>query len=345
MRRIDIEALEDEWEEEVGRQGRPPGGDVVYSPEARERIAEHDTARVVGVDRGHVDVLFQDELQTARYAGSMRGRKVVVGDRVRVRPSRHETDVPRVMERLDRTTVLQRTGDDTDADERVVVANADQVAVVLPADRLTPSLGFLDRVQVAASVGGLDTLVVVNRVDLATDDPMVDEVAARYDGLGFPVVLTSARTGEGLEELVRCLAGTWTAFSGHSGVGKTSLFNHLVPDADRAVGELGRRGGRHTTVASRAMPVPGVDAWLVDTPGVRSFGLGALAPSDLGRHLPELAELDCALDDCLHDGEPGCRIGDADVHPARLASYRRLLAAVRGEDPWEADDEGGAAPA
>ena len=344
MRRIDIEALEDEWEEEVGRQGRPPSGDVVYSPEARERIAEHDAARVVGVDRGHVDVLLEDEVQTARYAGSMRGRKVVVGDRVRIRPARHETDVPRVLERLDRATVLQRTGDDTDGDERVVVANADQVAVVLPADRLESSLGFLDRVQVAASVGGLETLVVANRIDLATDDPTVAEVAARYRGLGFPVVLTSARTGEGMDELRRRLAGTWTAFSGHSGVGKSSLFNHLVPEADRTVGELGRHGGRHTTVASRAMPVPGVDAWLVDTPGVRSFGLGALAPSDLARHLPELAGLDCALDDCLHDGEPGCRIGDADVHPARLASYRRLLAAVRGEDPWEAEEEDGATP-
>lgn len=330
-----MDALEDEWEDEVGRRGRPPRREVVYSPEARDRIAEHDVGRVVGLDRGHVDILYDGELATARYAGSMRGTKVVVGDRVRVRPARHETDVPRVMERLDRHTILQRTGDDADADERVLVANADQVAVVVPADRLDAEVGFLDRVQVAASVGGLDTLVVVNKVDLVEEPGLLDEVLDRYRGAGLEVVLTSATTGDGLDRLRAELASSWTVFTGHSGVGKSSLFNLLVPEAEREVGEIGRRGGRHITVASRAMPVPDVDGWLVDTPGVRSFGLGAITPTELARHLPELAELDCALDDCVHAGEPGCRIEEADIHPARLASYRRLLGAIRGDDPWE----------
>lgn len=336
MSRIDYDALEDEWEEAVGRHGRPPRHEVIYSREARERIAEHDVARVVGVDRGHVDVLYEGHVATARYAGSMRGTKVVVGDRVRVRPPRHETDAPRVLERLDRQTILQRTGDDTDeADERVLVANADQVAIVLSADRLEETVGFLDRVLVAGSVGGLDGLVVVNKVDLVEDPGALDHVLDRYRDLDLPVVLTSAHTGEGLDQLRSQLAAVWTAFTGHSGVGKSSLFNLLVPAAERDVGEMGPRGGRHTTVASRAMEVPDVDAWLVDTPGVRAFGLGAVTPTDLARHVPELAGLDCALDDCVHDGEPGCRIDQADIHPARLASYRRLLAAVRGEDPWD----------
>lgn len=333
MPRIDMDAFEDEWDEEVGRR-RPPRRDVQYSPEAKDRIAEHEVARVVGVDRGHVDVLLDGRVRTARYAGSMRGTKVVVGDDVRVRPARHETDAPRVLERLQRDTVLRRTGDDADEDERVVVANADQVAVVLPADRLQGSLGFLDRVQVAASVGGLDTIVVVNRIDLA-EDVDLDVPLAPYDQLDLPVIWTSALTGDGLDDLREQLAERWTAFAGHSGVGKSSLFNRLVPDADRVVGEVGRHGGRHITVASRAMQVPGIDAWLVDTPGVRSFGLGAISGLELASHFPELAGLECALDDCLHDGEPGCRIDDADVHPSRLASYRRLLAAVRGDDPWE----------
>lgn len=335
-----MDALEDEWEEEVGRRGRPPTREVVYSREARERIAEHDVARVVGVDRGHVDVLYEGEVSTARYAGSMRGTKVVVGDRVRVRPPKHDTDTPRVLERLDRHSILQRTGDDTDADERVLVANADQVAIVLPADRLGETVGFLDRVLVAGSVGGLDGLVVVNKLDLVDDPAVLDEVLDRYRALDLPVVLTSAATGEGIDELADALAEAWTAFTGHSGVGKSSLFNQLVPEADRDIGELGRRGGRHTTVASRAMEVPDVDAWLVDTPGVRAFGLGAITAVELAQHVPELAGLDCAMDDCLHDGEPGCRIDRAEIHPARLASYRRLLSAVRGEDPWEDTADG-----
>ena len=335
MPRIDMDALEDEWEDEVGRRGRPPRREVVYSPEARERIEAHDVARVVGLDRGHVDVLYEGEVVTARYAGSMRGTKVVVGDRVRVRPPRHETDAPRVLERLDRDTVLLRTGDDTDDDERVVVANADQVAVVMQADRLDETLGFLDRVLVAGSVGGLAGLVVVNKADLVDDPAALEPVLGRYRALDLPVVLTSAVTGKGLDELREELADVWTVFSGHSGVGKSSLFNVLVPHAERDVGEIGRRGGRHTTVASRAMRLPDVEGWLVDTPGVRAFGLGAISAIELARHVPELAGLDCGLDDCLHDGEPGCRIDAADIHPARLASYRRLLAAVRGEDPWE----------
>lgn len=340
MPRIDIDALEDEWEEEVGRRGRPPSRDVVYSREARERIEQHDEARVVGLDRGHVDVLFDGQVMTARYAGSMRGTKVVVGDRVRVRPPRHETDAPRVLERLDRQTVLLRTGDDTDeTDERVVVANAHQVAIVLQADRLEATLGFLDRVLVAGSVGGLDGLVVANKVDLVDDPRALDPVLDRYRDLDLPVVLTSAATGEGLDALREQLAGAWTVFTGHSGVGKSSLFNVLVPEAGRDVGDVGRRGGRHTTVASRAMRLPEVDGWLVDTPGVRAFGLGAVTALELARHVPELAGLDCALDDCLHDGEPGCRIDAADIHPARLASYRRLLRAVRGEDPWETAED------
>jgi ribosome biogenesis GTPase / thiamine phosphate phosphatase len=339
MPRIDMDAHEDEWDDEVGRSGRPPRRDVVLSREARERIAEHDVAQVVGVDRGHVDVLWEGEVVTARYAGSMWRIRVVVGDRVRIRPPRHDTDVARVLDRMDRDTILQRTGDDGDADERVLVANADQVAVVLAADRLEPALGFLDRVQIAGAVGGLSTLIVVNRCDLVDNRDELDRMLDRYRALNIPVVWTSAVDGDGIEVLTEHLQEAWTVFTGHSGVGKTSLFNVLVPGADRAVGELGRRGGRHTTVASRAMRLPEGTGWLVDTPGVRSFGLGALDPIDLSRHLPELADLDCALDDCLHDGEPGCRIDEAEIHPARLASYWRLLGAVRGDHPWDLEDD------
>lgn len=337
MPRIDLDALEDEWEDEIGRDGRSGRRAVKYSTAAQERIDEHDVGRVVGVDRGHVDILFEGEQLTARYAGSMRRTRVVVADRVRVRPPKHETDVARVVDRLPRETILQRSGDDLEDDERVVVANADQVAVVIAADHIERGAGFLDRVLVAASVGGIAPIVVVNRVDLMDDREEVEVVRARYEAIGVPVVVTSATTEEGVDDLRERLAGSWTAFTGHSGVGKSSLFNVLVPAADREVGEMGRRGGRHTTVASRALPVPGLDAWLIDTPGVRSFGLGALSPLDVAQHVPELRGLDCDLDDCLHDGEPGCRIADADIAPERLASYRRLLSAVRGDDPYDED--------
>ncbi len=328
---IDIELLEEEFDDDF----RPPTG-ARYSERARERIRRDGTGRVVAVDRGRVTVLFEGEVLEAAYAGSMRREKVAVGDRVRVRPPKRDNDAARVTERLDRDTVLLRTSDDALEDERVIVANADQVVVVISADYLDVGVRFLDRVLVAASTGGLTGIVCINKTDLVEDQDQVADVARRYESVGYEVLRTSAKAREGVEELRWRLEGCWTAMTGHSGVGKSSLFNLLIPEADHLVGAMGPRGGRHTTVSARALPVPGhEDTWLIDTPGVRSFGIGGLAPGDLAQHFPELRGLACALDDCLHDGEPGCRIDDAEIHPDRLASYRRFLAALRGEDRWE----------
>jgi len=248
-----------------------------------------------------------------------------------VRAPRHESDQARIVEILPRETVLLRTPDDDLDDERIVVANADRVVVVLAADYLDIGTRFADRVFVSASAGGLEPVLCINKVDLVDDLGTVADVAVRYASLGIGVLITSAVAGSGVDDLRTMLAGSWTAFAGHSGVGKSTLFNLLVPEAEREVGELGRYGGRHTTVSSRAMRVPGFDAWLVDTPGVRSFGLGGMRPEQLASHFPELDALWCAMDDCIHDGEPGCALTSTSIHPARLDSYRRLLAAIRGE--------------
>lgn len=348
MPRIDIEALEDEWEDDH----RPePRRNRDLSVAARARIDELDVARVVGVDRGRITVLYDGDIVEAALAGTMRGTKAAVGDRVRVRAPKHAQDRPRIVEVLDRASVLTRTADDALDEERVVVANADLVVVVLAADYLEVGSRFLDRVMVAASVGGLDTALCINKIDLlgtgsgagdgaggdvaggdgAGGDVRaeVETIAARYAASGAEVVVTSAATGEGIEQLRRLVAGGWTAFAGHSGVGKSSLFNHLVPGAAQAVAEIGRYGGRHTTVAAWALEAPALDAWIIDTPGVRSFGLGGLKPEELHHHFPELAALRCQLDDCTHTGEPGCRLPTSDIDPDRLATYERLLASLK----------------
>lgn len=325
MPRIDIEALEDEWEEDhhvLAHRSRD------LSVAARQRIDALGIARVVGVDRGRVTCLLDDEVVEARLAGTMRGDKAAVGDRVRVRPAKHDGDEARIVEVLPRETVLTRTADDTDDTERVVVANADQLVVVVAADHLDVGARFLDRVLVAASVGGVDPVLCINKRDLVEDGTEVAAVTERYEAIGVPVRVTSAKNGAGVAELGELLAGTWTAFAGHSGVGKSSLFNRLVPGADQRIGELGRYGGRHTTVAAWALEAPGLDAWLVDTPGVRSFGLGGLAPEELPRHFPELARLPCRMDDCAHVGEPGCAIEQAVIDPVRLAAFERLRASL-----------------
>jgi len=329
--RIDPELLEEEFDDVDTAHHRRRRG-TKPSVKAQERIDDAEVARVVAVARGLLEVFHDRRRQPARFAGSMRGTKVVVGDRVGIRPARHQTDVARVVSLLDRTSTLTRTPDDSDDTERLVVANADMVAAVVSADRLEQSLGFVDRVMVAASAGSLAPMVVVNKVDLVADDDVGDGLAT-YRDLGVDIHLTSAETGAGVEALGDDLAGKWTAFTGHSGVGKSSLFNLLVPAADQAVADIGRHGGRHTTVAAVASHISERDAWLVDTPGIRSFGLGTVTPASLARHFPELADLPCALDDCTHLGEPGCGIDAAVIAPRRWDSYKRLHAALASGAP------------
>jgi ribosome biogenesis GTPase / thiamine phosphate phosphatase len=344
---IDIEALEDAWDDDsvVAPRGRP-----LASAAAQAQRSNQAGARVVAVDRGRIRVALDDDgaIRDARYGGAMRGRRVVVGDRVRVASA--QQDAARIVERLERTSVLRRTGDDLDHHERVVVANIDRVAVVVGADNLEAGLRFADRVIVAATAGGAATTLVVNKIDLVGEGERaaLDASTAPYVDAVDAVLHVSTQSGEGIDRLRDHLGGAWTTFTGHSGVGKSSLFNLLVPDADRTVGAVGPRGGRHTTVAAVALPLPAratgdragehaVDGWLVDTPGVRSFGLGMLDRRQLASCFPELRRLDCTLDDCNHAGEPGCALPGTDVHPVRIAAFHRLAAAL---ERGSIDDDG-----
>ncbi len=326
MSRIDLDAFEDDWED--AEQPVAPRNRKL-SAAARRRIADLATGQVVAVDRGRVTVVVDGRPVEAALAGTMRRTKAIVGDVVRLRGDTTHHGGVRVVEVLPRESVLLRTGDDAEADARPVVANADQVVVVVAADHLDAGVRFLDRVMVAAAAGHMQAVLCINKIDLTDENKPVAQVRADYGAIGVTSVATSARTQEGIGELKEILRNRWSAFAGHSGVGKSSLFNVLAPQAQQVVGEMGRYGGRHTTVASRALPLHGGDGWIVDTPGVRSFGLGMVDLWSLPRYFPELAPLVCQLDDCLHDGEPGCTLAQAQITPQRLASYRRLLAALR----------------
>ena len=302
-------------------------------PRTKERPAYEDAADgvVVTVDRGRYTLLVDGRVVTAMKARPLGRRGVVVGDRVRVEGdvSGGEGSLARVVEVHERLTTLRRTAEDDDPVERVIVANADQLVVVVALADPDPQPRLIDRALVAAYDAGLRPLLCLTKSDLAGPD----ELLATYRALGVPWVVT--HRGGDLSELSGWLSGRVSVLLGSSGVGKSTLVNALVPDALREVGIVnavtGR--GRHTSTSAYMLALPGDDGWIIDTPGIRSFGLAHVRPEDLIEAFPDLDELteDCPRG-CTHGtDEPECgldeAVADGRADPDRVASFRRLLAA------------------
>jgi ribosome biogenesis GTPase len=312
-------------------------------PRSKRRPGHADAqpAMVTTVDRGRwtcaPDGDATREPITAMRARELGRTPIVVGDRVGLVGdlSGAPDALARIVRVDERTTVLRRTADDTDPVERVVVANAEQLVIVTAVADPLPRTGFVDRCLVAAYAGGLTPLLCLTKADLADPAPF----AAQYAELELPVLVTRRDEPGCLTALADALAGRVSALVGHSGVGKSTLVNALVPDADRRVGQVSGVGkGRHTTVAALALPLPADrGGWVVDTPGVRSFGLAHVTPDDV---LAAFDDLAAAVEDCPrgcgHLGppaDPECAldvlVARGQLRPGRLAALRRVLVAVR----------------
>jgi len=273
---------------------------------------------------------------TAMRARELGKHGVVVGDRVRIvgDTSGRTDSLARIVTIEERTTVLRRTADDTDPTERVVVANADQLVIVTSVTDPEPALGFIDRCLVAAFAGGLDPLLCLTKTDLGSPQPLLD----RYAGLDLDAVPMSRDAP--LDPLLARLHLRMSVLVGQSGVGKSTLVNRLVPDAFRATGDVSKIGkGRHTSSSAVLLDLP-EGGTVIDTPGIRSFGLAHVTADDVLAAFDDLEQASLACPPmCGHTADdPDCALdaSAADGPPAlaeRLAGFRTLLDAVGRLDP------------
>ncbi len=313
----------------------------------RPEYADAIEALVTTVDRGRATCRVEGSgISVVAVRGAdVRRTAVVVGDRVRLvgDVSGRKDTLARIISVADRVSVLRRTPDDTDPYERPVVANADQLIVVVALTSPPARPRMIDRCLVAAYDGGLTPVLCLTKHDLAgklapddADAGALASLTAAYEPLGVPVI--TAGVDDSLDPITAALAGRISVLFGHSGVGKSTLVNRLVPNADRATGVVSDVGkGRHTSSSVVALELPG-GGWVVDTPGVRSFGLGLVSSArvlsafeDLAAvtetcprgcsHLPDAP--DCMLDVYAATGAP---------QAARVDSLRRLLLAREAAD-------------
>ncbi|MGN6251739.1 MAG: ribosome small subunit-dependent GTPase A [Marmoricola sp.] len=303
----------------------------------RPAFADAEPGVVVTVDRGRYTCLVETgvagsgpQVVTAMKSRPLGRKGVVVGDRVGLvgDTSGDDGSLARIVTVEERSTMLRRTADDDDPVERVIVANADQLVVVAALADPEPRPRLIDRALVAAFDAGMDPLLVLTKADLAPADALIEA----YRPLGVPAIVT--QRGADVTPVRERLADRHSVLLGHSGVGKSTLVNALVPDAQRETGGVnavtGR--GRHTSTSAVMLPLPD-GGWIVDTPGIRSFGLAHVRPDQLIEAFPDLHELthDCSRG-CTHgEGEPECGLDEAPEElRARVGSFRRLLASREG---------------
>jgi ribosome biogenesis GTPase len=283
----------------------------------------------VNVDGGLIPTLLR-----GRFRQKSKSIHVVAGDEVEVAPPKAVGAQGTIEGLLPRRTWLSRWAGGRDATERVIVANIDKLFVIvsLRAPKLNP--GFLDRVLVSAERGHNDITVCLNKIDMLKQEDEIAGFLQIYASVGYPVIQTSAETGEGIDRIEALLVGGTYAFVGQSGVGKSSLLNQIDDTLNlkvrRVAGKTGR--GRHTTTYSQLYPLKG--GHVADTPGMQTFGYPGTDPTDLARCFPEFRKYlgSCRFQPCTHSHEPGCEVKAAHeggvIHASRYKSYLDMLADV-----------------
>lgn len=288
------------------------------------------------------DVMVGDDLVPSKIRGKFRlaeddvTNPVSVGDRVKLRLSPDETGlITEIYERknkLSRRAAGRRVGR-----EHIIVTNIDRVWMIQSARLPSPNPGFIDRILAVAEAHEIDAGIVINKIDLIDDQhrTQIEELRDLYAGIGYPVLMTSAETGEGLDDLKEALSARTSVLTGPSGVGKSSILNAIEPELMIRTAEVSEktRKGRHTTTSVSLFPLAN-GGYIVDTPGIREFGLLDIEPWELSHFFLEFRPFieRCHFPTCTHDHEPDCGVKEAveegEISEQRYRSYLNILDSI-----------------
>ncbi len=268
-----------------------------------------------------------------RCAGRRKLGTLVCGDRVRWQAGDHQDCA--VIELEARQSELARP--DKNGRKKTIAANIDQ-CLIMTSPGAEFSTGLIDRYLITAETLGIQPLIIFNKVDLLEKGQLAEsrQQLAPYEKIGYPVILTSSKTAHGVDALMPFLSNKTSIIVGKSGVGKSSLINLILPDAEARVGEISQATGKgtHTTTTARLYHLPGNKGEVIDSPGIREFGLWQITPPQVAEGFREFRDYaeQCRFRDCLHRKEPGCAVAEAvkqgDISAQRYASYQRILVSL-----------------
>lgn len=267
-----------------------------------------------------------------RLKGIKSTNPVAVGDRVRIITNQEGTAF--ISEIEDRKNYIVRRSSNLSKQSHILAANLDQCMLVVTVSYPETSTIFIDRFLASAEAYRIPVKLVINKVDLYDENELhyMDALINLYEQIGYPCLKISALKEEGIDAIKEELKGKVTLFSGHSGVGKSTLINKILPDVQLKTAEISsyHKKGTHTTTFSEMFPVPG-DGYIIDTPGIKGFGTFDMETEEISHYFPEIfkASANCRYNNCTHRHEPGCAVREAVenhyISESRYTSYLNML--------------------